>query len=47
MHATCRKHLPAPAPGVTVLRCGPGPMNAAMEGHLTALGYSAAQQFQF
>lgn len=42
-----KKHLPAPGTDVLVLRCGPGPMNKAMEAHLDALGYTNGQQFQF
>lgn len=42
-----RKHLPAPGTDVLVLRCGPGPMNKAMEAHLDALGFTNGQQFQF
>lgn len=41
------QHLPAPGPDVMVLRCGPGPMNDAMKGHLDALGYEEASQFMF
>ena len=42
-----RKHLPAPGTDVLILRCGPGPMNKAMEAHMDALGYTNGQQFQF
>ncbi|KAL4853280.1 NADH--cytochrome b5 reductase 1 [Chlorella vulgaris] len=42
-----KKHLPAPAADVVILRCGPAPMNKAMEAHLEALGYPKEQQFQF
>jgi hypothetical protein len=42
-----RDHLPAPGPGVLVLRCGPLPMNKAMEAHLDAIGYAKDAQFQF
>ena len=42
-----RKNLPAPGTDVLVLRCGPGPMNRAMEAHMDALGYTNGQQFQF
>ena len=42
-----QEHLPAPGPGVMVLRCGPPPMNDAMLKHLTALGYDADALFQF
>lgn len=42
-----KKHLPPPGEGVMVLRCGPAPMNKAVEGHLESLGYSKDQQFQF
>ncbi|KAL5547042.1 hypothetical protein UlMin_006729 [Ulmus minor] len=40
-------HLPAPAPDVRILRCGPPPMNKAMAAHLNDLGYSSEMQFQF
>lgn len=39
--------MPPPGEGVIVLRCGPGPMNKAMEGCLDALGYTKDMQFQF
>ena len=42
-----QKHLPAPGDDIAILRCGPGPMMRAMEGHLNTLGYSSSQQFQF
>ncbi|PSC68419.1 NADH-cytochrome b5 reductase 1 [Micractinium conductrix] len=42
-----KKNLPAPGTDVLVLRCGPGPMNRAMEAHMDALGYTNGQQFQF
>ncbi|EFN51098.1 hypothetical protein CHLNCDRAFT_141423 [Chlorella variabilis] len=42
-----KKHLPAPGTDVLILRCGPGPMNKAMEAHMDALGYTNGQQFQF
>ena len=42
-----KEHLPAPVAGVVVARCGPAPMMKAMEAHLTAIGFSTEQQFQF
>jgi ferredoxin-NADP reductase len=42
-----RAHLPPPGADTLVLRCGPGPMNKALEAHLDALGYPTTQQFQF
>ncbi|KAK4792177.1 hypothetical protein SAY86_022612 [Trapa natans] len=42
-----QNHLPAPGPGVQILRCGPPPMNKAMAAHLEALGYSPDMLFQF
>jgi cytochrome-b5 reductase len=45
--AMIQEHLPAAGPSVMVLRCGPGPMNDAMKGHLDALGHEEANQFQF
>ena len=42
-----KEYLPAPGDDVMVLRCGPAPMMKAMEGHLSGLGYTSAQQFQF
>lgn len=41
------EHLPPPAPGTVVLRCGPGPMNRVMQGHLDLLNYTADMQFEF
>ncbi|XP_062113736.1 NADH--cytochrome b5 reductase 1 [Humulus lupulus] len=40
-------HCPAAAPDVKILRCGPPPMNKAMEGHLNDIGYEREMQFQF
>ncbi|CAL1382456.1 unnamed protein product [Linum trigynum] len=40
-------HLPAPAAGIQILRCGPPPMNKAMAAHLEAIGYTPEMQFQF
>ncbi len=42
-----RAHLPPPAPGVLIARCGPPPMNKAMAAHLDALGYAKDMQFEF
>jgi cytochrome-b5 reductase len=42
-----RAALPAPGPGVAVLRCGPPGMMRALEGHFAALGYAEDAQFQF
>ena len=42
-----REHLPAPGPGVMVLRCGPPAMNKAMQAHLEALGYAEDALFEF
>lgn len=39
--------LPAPGPGVVVLRCGPPPMNRAVEGIFNQLGYPVDTQFEF
>lgn len=40
-------HLPASAPDVKILRCGPPPMNKAMAAHLEGLGYESDMLFQF
>ncbi|KAK9951521.1 hypothetical protein M0R45_006959 [Rubus argutus] len=40
-------HLPAPAPDIQILRCGPPPMNKAMAAHLDSLEYAPQMQFQF
>jgi cytochrome-b5 reductase len=42
-----KEHLPPPGPDTIVLRCGPLPMNKAMEAHLDALGYEKDAQFLF
>ena len=42
-----QQHLPAPGPGVKILRCGPLPMNKAMKAHLDALGFTPEMQFEF
>lgn len=42
-----KERLPKPHKKCMVLRCGPPPMNAAIEKHLTALGYTSEMQFQF
>jgi len=39
--------LPAPGPGVAVLRCGPPAMNEAMGAHLAALGHDEQSLFMF
>lgn len=39
--------LPAPGPGVAVLRCGPPAMNDAMGAHLAAIGYEEQALFTF
>lgn len=45
--AMIKEHLPPPGDNVIILRCGPSPMNKAMEAHLDALAYSQDMQFQF
>ncbi|KAG9458712.1 hypothetical protein H6P81_003220 [Aristolochia fimbriata] len=40
-------HCPPPAADIQILRCGPPPMNKAMQGHLDELGYTKEMQFQF
>ena len=42
-----KDNLPAPADDVLVLRCGPLPMNKAMEAHMDTMGYSKESTFQF
>ena len=42
-----KDYMPAPADDVLILRCGPLPMNKAMEGHLETIGYSKEATFQF
>jgi len=42
-----QEHIPAPSEDSLVLMCGPTPMNNAMVGHLTKLGYSEQQYFIF
>lgn len=44
---TIKQHLPRPDEDCMVLRCGPPPMNKAVEGHLTALGYASDKLFEF
>lgn len=44
---TIQAKLPAPGPGVAVLRCGPPAMNDAMGAHLAALGHEEAALFTF
>lgn len=39
--------LPAPGPGVAVLRCGPPAMNDAMGAHLAAIGHDEQALFTF
>lgn len=41
------QHLEPPAEDVLVLRCGPGPMNAAVKRALDSLGYTREMQFEF
>ncbi|KAG2495238.1 hypothetical protein HYH03_006511 [Edaphochlamys debaryana] len=41
------KQFGEPSQSIMTLRCGPTPMCAAMQEHLTALGYTPEQQFQF
>lgn len=41
------EYLPAPSDDVSVWRCGPPPMNAAVRQALDSLGYSKDAQFQF
>ncbi|KAF4397041.1 hypothetical protein G4B88_008887 [Cannabis sativa] len=42
-----QNHCPAPAVDVKILRCGPPPMNKAMEAHLNDLNYEREMLFQF
>lgn len=42
-----RERIAAPGDDVLVLRCGPPPMNRAVEGFLNDLGYSADNVFVF
>eukprot|EP00475_Leptophrys_vorax_P030192 TRINITY_DN4506_c0_g2_i1.p1 TRINITY_DN4506_c0_g2~~TRINITY_DN4506_c0_g2_i1.p1 ORF type:complete len:295 (+),score=30.04 TRINITY_DN4506_c0_g2_i1:188-1072(+) len=42
-----KEHLPAPYADVSVVRCGPPPMNKAMAAALDELGYPSTQLFQF
>ena len=42
-----KANLPAPGPGVLMLRCGPTPMMEAMKRLLDGMGYSDEMQFQF
>jgi cytochrome-b5 reductase len=45
--AMIQQHLPAAAPDVMVLSCGPKPMVDAMQGYLSELGHTDDNQFQF
>ncbi|CAI5494613.1 unnamed protein product [Closterium sp. Naga37s-1] len=45
--AMIQQHIPAPAPDVMVLRCGPKPMNQAMAAALEELGYASDSLFKF
>ncbi|CAI5474454.1 unnamed protein product [Closterium sp. Yama58-4] len=45
--AMIQQHIPAPAPDVMVLRCGPKPMNQAIAAALEELGYSSDSLFKF
>jgi cytochrome-b5 reductase len=45
--AMIQQHLPAAAPDVMVLSCGPKPMVDAMKGYLDELGHAEDAQFQF
>ncbi|CAI7881780.1 unnamed protein product [Closterium sp. NIES-54] len=45
--AMIQQHIPAPAPDVMVLRCGPKPMNQAMAAALEELGYLSDSLFKF
>ncbi|XP_048135026.1 NADH--cytochrome b5 reductase 1-like [Rhodamnia argentea] len=42
-----RSRRPPPASDIRILRCGPPPMNKAMAGHLSGLGYTQDMQFEF
>lgn len=42
-----KAHMPGPDDDCMVLRCGPPPMNKAVEGHLNALGYASEKLFEF
>ena len=42
-----KQRIEPPADDVLVVRCGPPPMNKAVRQHLSALGYTAAMQFDF
>jgi cytochrome-b5 reductase len=42
-----KAHIEPPAEDVLVLRCGPGPMNAAVKRALDSLGYTREMQFEF
>ncbi len=41
------EHLPLPHADVITLRCGPPPMNRAVEGILDAQGFTKEMQFEF
>lgn len=41
------EHLPLPNEEVMILRCGPPPMNRAVEGLLDKAGYTKEMQFEF
>ena len=41
------EHLPLPHEGVVTLRCGPPPMNRAVENILDASGFTKEMQFEF
>ncbi len=41
------EHLPLPNEDVITLRCGPLPMNKAVEGILDASGFTKDMQFEF
>ncbi len=40
-------HLPSPSEDVITLRCGPPPMNRAVEAILDASGFTKEMQFEF
>ncbi len=42
-----KQHMPGPDEDCMVLRCGPPPMNKAVEGHLNTLGYPSEKLFEF
>ena len=45
--AMVHEHLPLPHEDVITLRCGPPPMNRAVEGILDTQGFTKEMQFEF